>query len=234
MMGGVDWSGPRLLGLGPGGFIDRARSGNIPEIGSGSDEVGERLGSVQWPRDASPKITPKSCLTPLRWGPHFAEAMLQKGQADLIAREALVNPCCPQMAEIALGHKAFDAMDDWRCSMDGGSNTASARSGLFATMRRRPARVRQRLEADPAVANAARRPLTRSVCDQHADMCSGRVLEVAVEHVAGAAGIEDEVQIAMQAIARIQAHDALRAADVVVVNQIHMALEDVGHGVLDA
>ena len=58
-MGGVDWSGPRLLGLGPGGFIDRARSGNIPEIGSGSDEVGERLGSVQWPRDASPKITPK-------------------------------------------------------------------------------------------------------------------------------------------------------------------------------
>ena len=47
--------------------------------------------------------------------PHFAESILQKGQADLIAiaREALVNPCWPQMAEITLGRKAFDAMDDW-------------------------------------------------------------------------------------------------------------------------
>ncbi len=47
--------------------------------------------------------------------PAVAEAILQKGQADLIAiaREALVNPCWPQMAEIALGRKAFDAMDDW-------------------------------------------------------------------------------------------------------------------------
>ena len=47
--------------------------------------------------------------------PFFAEAILQKGQADLIAiaREALVNPCWPQMAEIALGRKAADAMDDW-------------------------------------------------------------------------------------------------------------------------
>jgi 2,4-dienoyl-CoA reductase-like NADH-dependent reductase (Old Yellow Enzyme family) len=47
--------------------------------------------------------------------PHFAEDILQKGRADLIAiaREALVNPCWPQMAEIALGRKAFDAMDDW-------------------------------------------------------------------------------------------------------------------------
>ena len=47
--------------------------------------------------------------------PVFAEAILQKGQADLIAiaREALVNPCWPQMAEIALGRKAADAMDDW-------------------------------------------------------------------------------------------------------------------------
>ena len=47
--------------------------------------------------------------------PFRAEDILQKGQADLIAiaREALVNPCWPQMAEIALGRKAFDAMDDW-------------------------------------------------------------------------------------------------------------------------
>jgi 2,4-dienoyl-CoA reductase-like NADH-dependent reductase (Old Yellow Enzyme family) len=30
-----------------------------------------------------------------------------------IAREALVNPCWPQMAEIALGRKAADAMSDW-------------------------------------------------------------------------------------------------------------------------
>jgi 2,4-dienoyl-CoA reductase-like NADH-dependent reductase (Old Yellow Enzyme family) len=47
--------------------------------------------------------------------PWHAEDVLQKGQADLIAigREALVNPSWPQMAEIALGRKAFDAMDDW-------------------------------------------------------------------------------------------------------------------------
>jgi 2,4-dienoyl-CoA reductase-like NADH-dependent reductase (Old Yellow Enzyme family) len=47
--------------------------------------------------------------------PIYAEDILQKGRADLIAiaREALVNPCWPQMAEIALGRKAFDAMDDW-------------------------------------------------------------------------------------------------------------------------
>jgi 2,4-dienoyl-CoA reductase-like NADH-dependent reductase (Old Yellow Enzyme family) len=47
--------------------------------------------------------------------PAFAESILQHGQADLIAiaREALVNPCWPQMAEIALGRKAADAMSDW-------------------------------------------------------------------------------------------------------------------------
>jgi 2,4-dienoyl-CoA reductase-like NADH-dependent reductase (Old Yellow Enzyme family) len=47
--------------------------------------------------------------------PLRAEDILRKGQADLIAiaREALVNPCWPQMAEIALGRRAFDAMDDW-------------------------------------------------------------------------------------------------------------------------
>lgn len=47
--------------------------------------------------------------------PFFAEEILQQGRADFIAiaREALLNPCWPQMAEIALGRKAFDAMDDW-------------------------------------------------------------------------------------------------------------------------
>lgn len=47
--------------------------------------------------------------------PNLAESILQKGQADLIAigREALANPSWPQMAEIALGRKAADAMDDW-------------------------------------------------------------------------------------------------------------------------
>jgi 2,4-dienoyl-CoA reductase-like NADH-dependent reductase (Old Yellow Enzyme family) len=47
--------------------------------------------------------------------PFFAEEILQNGRADLIAiaREALVNPCWPQMAEIALGRKAAEAMDDW-------------------------------------------------------------------------------------------------------------------------
>jgi 2,4-dienoyl-CoA reductase-like NADH-dependent reductase (Old Yellow Enzyme family) len=57
----------------------------------------------------------KSMAVGLIVDPLFAEDILQKGQADLIAiaREALVNPCWPQMAEIALGRKAFDAMDDW-------------------------------------------------------------------------------------------------------------------------
>jgi 2,4-dienoyl-CoA reductase-like NADH-dependent reductase (Old Yellow Enzyme family) len=47
--------------------------------------------------------------------PEFAEAILQNGRADLIAiaREALANPCWPQMAEIALGRKPVEAMDDW-------------------------------------------------------------------------------------------------------------------------
>jgi 2,4-dienoyl-CoA reductase-like NADH-dependent reductase (Old Yellow Enzyme family) len=47
--------------------------------------------------------------------PLFAEDILQKEKADLIAiaREALVNPCWPQSAEIALGRKPSDAMDDW-------------------------------------------------------------------------------------------------------------------------
>jgi 2,4-dienoyl-CoA reductase-like NADH-dependent reductase (Old Yellow Enzyme family) len=47
--------------------------------------------------------------------PFFAEDVLQKEQADLIAiaREALVNPCWPQMAEITLGRQPADAMDDW-------------------------------------------------------------------------------------------------------------------------
>ena len=47
--------------------------------------------------------------------PFFAEEVLRQGKADLIAiaREALVNPCWPQMAEIALGRKPADAMDDW-------------------------------------------------------------------------------------------------------------------------
>ena len=47
--------------------------------------------------------------------PAHAEDILQKGQADLIAiaREALVNPCWPQMAEIALGRPMTEALDDW-------------------------------------------------------------------------------------------------------------------------
>ncbi len=47
--------------------------------------------------------------------PFLADKILQNGQADLIAiaREALVNPCWPQMAEITLGRQASDAMDDW-------------------------------------------------------------------------------------------------------------------------
>ncbi|HWV79833.1 MAG TPA: NADH:flavin oxidoreductase/NADH oxidase [Hyphomicrobiaceae bacterium] len=47
--------------------------------------------------------------------PALAEDILQKEQADLIAigREALVNPCWPQMAEVALGRPMKDALDDW-------------------------------------------------------------------------------------------------------------------------
>jgi hypothetical protein len=47
--------------------------------------------------------------------PHFAQDILRQQRADLIAigREALVNPGWPQMAEIALGRKPVDAMDDW-------------------------------------------------------------------------------------------------------------------------
>ncbi|PWT73192.1 MAG: NADH:flavin oxidoreductase / NADH oxidase [Proteobacteria bacterium] len=57
----------------------------------------------------------KSMAVGLIIDPLFAEEILQNGRADLvaIARQALVNPCWPQMAEIALGRKAFDAMDDW-------------------------------------------------------------------------------------------------------------------------
>lgn len=57
----------------------------------------------------------KSMAVGLIVDPFFAEDILQNGRADLIAiaREALVNPCWPQMAEIALGRKAIDAMDDW-------------------------------------------------------------------------------------------------------------------------
>ena len=51
----------------------------------------------------------KSMAVGLIVDPFFAEEILQKGQADLIAiaREALVNPCWPQMAEIALGRKSL-------------------------------------------------------------------------------------------------------------------------------
>ncbi len=47
--------------------------------------------------------------------PQHAEHILQSGDADIVAigREALVNPSWPQMAEIALGRKPSDAMDDW-------------------------------------------------------------------------------------------------------------------------
>ncbi len=57
----------------------------------------------------------KSMAVGLIVDPAYAEEVLQKGQADLIAiaREALVNPSWPQMAEIALGRTASDAMDDW-------------------------------------------------------------------------------------------------------------------------
>jgi len=57
----------------------------------------------------------KSMAVGLIIDPFYAEEILQKGQADLIAiaREALVNPSWPQMAEIALGRESIDAMDDW-------------------------------------------------------------------------------------------------------------------------
>ena len=47
--------------------------------------------------------------------PQFAERISQEGRVDLVAigRDALVNPCWPQMAEIALGRKPVEAMDDW-------------------------------------------------------------------------------------------------------------------------
>jgi len=57
----------------------------------------------------------KSMAVGLIVDPFVAEDILRKGRADLIAigAEALVNPCWPQMAEIALGRKGFDAMDEW-------------------------------------------------------------------------------------------------------------------------
>ena len=47
--------------------------------------------------------------------PHHAEQILQDGDADIIAigREALVNPCWPQQAEVALGRDQIDAYLDW-------------------------------------------------------------------------------------------------------------------------
>lgn len=47
--------------------------------------------------------------------PHHAEQILQDGDCDIIAigREALVNPCWPQMAEVALGRPMMEALDDW-------------------------------------------------------------------------------------------------------------------------
>ena len=47
--------------------------------------------------------------------PRHAEQILQDGDADIIAigREALVNPCWPQQAEVALGRPMIDALDDW-------------------------------------------------------------------------------------------------------------------------
>ena len=47
--------------------------------------------------------------------PHHAEEILQSGDCDIIAigREALVNPCWPQMAETALGRPQMEAYDDW-------------------------------------------------------------------------------------------------------------------------
>lgn len=47
--------------------------------------------------------------------PHHAEEILQRGDCDIIAigREALVNPSWPQMAELALGRPAMEALDDY-------------------------------------------------------------------------------------------------------------------------
>jgi 2,4-dienoyl-CoA reductase-like NADH-dependent reductase (Old Yellow Enzyme family) len=47
--------------------------------------------------------------------PHHAERILRNGEADIIAigREALVNPCWPQMAEVELGRPMMQALDDW-------------------------------------------------------------------------------------------------------------------------
>ena len=47
--------------------------------------------------------------------PHQAERILQDGDADIVAigREALVNPCWPQQAEVALGRDQIDAYVDW-------------------------------------------------------------------------------------------------------------------------
>lgn len=47
--------------------------------------------------------------------PHHAEAILQSGDADIIAigREALVNPNWPVQAEVALGRAMEEALDDW-------------------------------------------------------------------------------------------------------------------------
>lgn len=57
----------------------------------------------------------KSMAVGLIVDPRHAEEIIEKGQADLIAigREALVNPCWPQMAEVALGRPMSDALDDW-------------------------------------------------------------------------------------------------------------------------
>lgn len=46
---------------------------------------------------------------------HHAEQILQDGDADIIAigREALANPCWPQLAEAELGRDQIDAYDDW-------------------------------------------------------------------------------------------------------------------------
>ncbi len=76
--------------------------------------------------------------------PAHAEDILQKGHADLIAiaREALVNPCWPQMAEVALGRPMTEALDDWtvqygwwlkhreRSIADIRADEAAARKGL--------------------------------------------------------------------------------------------------------
>lgn len=47
--------------------------------------------------------------------PLHAEEILRSGDADIVAigREALVNPCWPQQAEIALGRPVMEALDDW-------------------------------------------------------------------------------------------------------------------------